>query len=252
MVSDFVPKEYELNLRKKHPISLSFGGDYELSFGGIIDRLDVCTIDGKRYVRIIDYKTSRKHINSETLGGGANLQMLLYLFSATDKGAPYEDYEPAGVLYSPVSISDIAIEKSRSSEPNIAAVNSSLKMNGIVLGDIKVLEAMEKNVPGNFVPARLTKNGDLDARSSCISRDGMKRLRDFTYKKLTDMAESLLDGNCEAIPLVSGGKVPCSYCSYINICDNSLLTRYRTADEDSIAEAEEILSKKNNADKEEE
>lgn len=252
MVSNFVPKEYELNLRKKHPISLPFGGDYELSFGGIIDRLDICTIDGKRYVRIIDYKTSRKHINSETLGGGANLQMLLYLFSATDKGAPYEDYEPAGVLYSPVSISDIAIEKSRSSEPNIAAVNSSLKMNGIVLGDIKVLEAMEKNVSGNFVPARLTKNGDLDARSSCISRDGMKKLRDFTYKKLTDMAESLLDGNCEAIPLVSGGKVPCSYCSYINICDNSLLTRYRTADEDSIAEAEEILSRKNNADKEEE
>lgn len=252
MASDFIPREYELNLRQKHPVNLPFGGDHELSFGGIVDRLDTCTIGENKYVRIVDYKASRKHITAETLGGGVNLQMLLYLFSATDKGGPYEGYEPAGVLYSPVQISEIALEKSRNNEPNIGAVNSSLKTNGLVLGDKDVLEAMEKNILGNYIPARLTKSGALDARSSCISRESMDHLRDFTYKKLTDMAESLLEGSCEAVPLVSGGSVPCSYCSYVNICDNSLLTRYRTADEESVAEAEEILSQKTDSSKEDE
>ena len=105
---------------------------------------------------------------------------------------------------------------------------------------------------GKYIPARLTKNGAIDSRSSCISRESMSRLRSFAHKKLTDMAESLLEGSCEAIPLVSGGKVPCSYCSYINICDNSLLTRYRTADAESVAEAEEILNHKTDHEKEEE
>lgn len=253
MASDFVPRDYELNLRRKHPVVLEFGdGDYKLSFGGVVDRLDTCTVGDEKYVRIVDYKPGKKYINAETLGGGTNLQMLLYLFSVTEKGGPYEGYEPAGVLYAPVQINDISLEKSRNNEPNISAVNAALKTNGLVLGDADVLEAMENGAAGKYIPARLTKDGTIDSRSACISRDSMKRLRNFVHKKLTGMAESLLEGNCEAVPLVSGGKIPCSYCRYINICDNSLLTRYRTADEESIAEAEEILSHKTDAEKEEE
>lgn len=253
MASDFVPRDYELNLRRKHPVILEFGdGRYRLSFGGVVDRLDTCTIGDEKYIRIVDYKPGKRYINAETLGGGTNLQMLLYLFSATDKGGPYEDYTPAGVLYAPVQIADITLEQSRNDELNIAAVNSSLKTNGLVLGNVGVLEAMENGAAGKYIPARLTKNGAIDSRSSCISGESMSRLRSFAHKKLTDMAESLLEGSCEAIPLVSGGKVPCSYCSYINICDNSLLTRYRTADAESVAEAEEILSHKTDHEKEEE
>ena len=58
------------------------------------------------------------------------------------------------------------------------------------------------------------------------------------------MAESLLDGDAEAVPLVLSGKVPCTYCDYVNICDNSELLRQRTPDEEDIAEAADILGKK--------
>ncbi len=250
MASDFIPNAYEVKLRNEHSVVLPFGDGYKLSFGGIIDRVDSCSIGDKKYIRIFDYKSSRKNITPLTLAGGINLQMLLYLFASTETGGLYEGYEPAGVLYSPVQISDIKLEKHRINTINSTALKSSLKTSGLILSDIEVLEAMEKNISGNFIPARLNKNGSIDEKSSCISAEGMKQLKDYTYKKLTEMAESLLMGNAEAVPLINGNNTPCSFCNYGDICDNSLMTRYRTADETSISEAEKILSLK--ADKKQE
>lgn len=244
MASDFVPHDFELDLRDSHSVIIPFADGKKLSFGGIVDRADVCRIDDNNYLRIIDYKSSRKEITAESLASGINMQMLLYLFAATDKGGVYEGYEPAGVLYSPVRISDVHLESHKIDSKNSNAVRSSLRTIGLVVGDKDVLEAMEKNVRGEFIPVKLDKNGVPDKNSNCISEDGMTLLRNYTYKKLTSMAESLLDGDAEAVPLLLSGKVPCTYCDYVNICDNSELLRQRTPDEEDIAEAAGILGKK--------
>ena len=97
---------------------------------------------------------------------------------------------------------------------------------------------------GEFIPVKLDKNGVPDKNSECISAEGMTLLRNYTYGKLVSMAESLLDGNAEAVPLVMSGKIPCTYCDYVNICDNSELTSQRLPDEAQVAEAAEILGKK--------
>lgn len=244
MASDFIPHSYELDLRNQHSVSINFGEKYRLEFGGVVDRADICEIDGEKYVRIVDYKSSRKNITPVTLGSGINLQMLMYLFSATDKGGEYEDCQPAGVLYSPVQLQDFSPESCKINSFNSEMLNSSLKTSGLVLSDMKVLDAMEKGVEGNYIPVKMKKSGELYADSSCISREAMERLRDFSYRKLKEMAEMLLAGNAEAVPLVYGGTVPCTYCNYVNICDNSKLERFREPDPDSVAEAAEIMEVK--------
>ena len=244
MASDFIPHSFELDLRESHSVVLPFGNGKMLSFGGIVDRADVCTVGDEDYIRIIDYKSSRKNITAETLAGGINMQMLLYLFASTDKGGLFEGFQPAGILYSPVRISDIHLDSYKLETKNSSAVNSALRTSGLVLGDIDVLEAMEKGVKGEFIPVKLDKNGVPDRNSECISADGMNLLRNYTYKKLVSMAESLLNGDSEAIPLIIDGKNPCTYCNYINICDNSELTRHRCPDEVEIEEAKAILGRK--------
>ena len=246
MASDFVPHRFELDLRDSHSVILPFGDGRKLSFGGIVDRADVCGIGDEKYLRIIDYKSSRKEITAETLACGINMQMLLYLFASTDKGGIYEGYEPAGVLYSPVRISNIEQENNKVETKNMAAVSSALRTSGLVLGDMDILEAMEKNVRGEFIPVKLDKTGVPDKRSSCISAEGMTLLRNYTYGKLKNMAESLLEGDAEAVPLLLKKNLPCTYCEYINICDNSELLRQRTPDDEAVAEAQEILGKKYN------
>ena len=170
--------------------------------------------------------------------------MLLYLFAATDNGGIFEKYTPAGVLYSPVRISDVHLEAFRIDTKNSNAINSALRTSGLVLGDKEVLQAMERNINGEFVPVKLDKNGVPDKYSECISEEGMHILKNYTYKKLTGMAESLFSGDVDAVPLVLDGKMPCTYCNYINICDNSEMTRYREPIETDIAEVQAILDNK--------
>ena len=239
MASDFTPESYELDIRNDSPVRLKFGGKYDLTFGGIIDRVDTCNIGGKEYVRIVDYKSSRKHITPVTLGSGINLQMLLYLFAATENSGVYSGYIPAGVLYSPIRISSIKLEERRIGSLNEESIRSGLKTTGLVLGDIPVLEAMENGIGGSYIPAKLTKSGELDKNSSCIAPEGMSELRKFTYNKLIDMAESLLEGNAAAEPLITDGKLPCEFCSYSDICGNDV--KQREPDPESVAEAERIL-----------
>ena len=246
-VTSFTPHAFEVNLNERNPVVLPFGDGYKLVFGGIIDRVDTCTIDDNKYVRIIDYKSSKKFITPETLGSGINLQMLLYLFASTDEDGIYDGFIPSGVLYSPVQIAEneVKTDDMKDDSENIGVINSSLKASGLVLSDYKVLYAMEENIKGNFIPVKMNKDGEMSKRqNSCITSEGMKQLRKFAYKKLSEMAESLLEGDAEALPLLTGKYLPCENCDYINICDNSLMKRYRTPDEKSMAEAEEILNHK--------
>lgn len=241
MASEFIPREYELDLRSKAPIKLRFGKKYDLTFGGIIDRVDTCNVDGTDYIRIVDYKSSVHKITPETLAAGVNLQMLLYLFSVTEKKGLYSDHLPAGVLYSPIRIKEVELDMRRIDELNTSAIKSSLKTTGLILNELPVLEAMEKGIAGNYIPARLKKSGDLDRYSSCITSEGLERLRSYTYSKLTDMAESLLSGNAEASAMIIDGSDPCQYCGYADICGNQLTEKRRTPDPESVAEAADIL-----------
>lgn len=250
MASDFTPDAFELNLRDSHPVEIRFSDGHKLSFGGIIDRADTCTIGDKRYLRIIDYKSSQKQINASTLASGENMQMLLYLFAATESGGVYQDHFPAGVIYSPIQIGKLDTEEARIDSVNEALLDSKLKGSGLVLSDHAVLDSMEKGIAGRFIPAELKKDGSLTERSSCISPAGMRKLKDFTYGKLKCMAEDLLSGDAEAVPMVLGGKSPCMYCRFGDICGNSDMHELRTPDPADIAAAQEILGMK--SDREEE
>ncbi|MBR0140827.1 MAG: PD-(D/E)XK nuclease family protein, partial [Ruminococcus sp.] len=245
MASDFMPKDYEIKIENEKSVTLPFGKGNILRFSGKIDRVDECIIDDKKYMRIIDYKSSKKEINSENLASGLNMQMLLYLFAATDSGGIYDGYVPAGVLYSPVKIKDIAIDDSKDKSFNQSEVNKSLKTTGLVLGSKKVINAMEKNGAGNYIPAKIGAKGDISKTSSCISSEGMKKLKEYTYGKLVEMAESLLSGNAEPVPLMSGKSSPCDFCGYADICgnsDGSIISR--TPDEEELEKVEKILSDK--------
>lgn len=247
MASSFEPKVFEVDLRKEKnfsPLELEFGTNKKLSFGGIIDRADVCTINDKKYLRIVDYKSSAKKIDSVNLANGINMQMLLYLFSITENGNTFSDYMPAGVLYSPIDINKIEIDKKRSEIENTSCIDSSLKSAGLVLSDINVLEAMEHNISGKYIPVKLDKTNNIDKNSSCITDDGFTKLKEYAYKKLTDMAESVYDGDADANPLLNDKKMPCQYCEYTNICGHTGNSKYRDAAKTDTTEIDEILLNK--------
>ena len=98
MASDFVPDAFELDIRKGHNLKLKYAEGKTLLFGGIVDRIDVCNVGDEKYLRIIDYKSSKKQINEVSLASGINMQTLTYLFAVCDENGAYSDYKPAGVF----------------------------------------------------------------------------------------------------------------------------------------------------------
>ena len=153
--------------------------------------------------------------------------MLLYLFSVTATGGFYSDTIPAGVLYMPSG--SIEIGRNRTGDDDTDAyLNKFYRMSGVVLKELKVLRAMEENIAGIYIPAKLTadavKKGtfELDkVRSRCLTRPQFERLRTHIQELLENMASDLLDGDVSARPLkYDPQKDVCTYCDYKEICGN--------------------------------
>lgn len=243
MASDFTPVRFEFDLRGENALRLPFADGKELRFGGIADRLDVCEVDGRKYLRVIDYKSSGKSIDEFTLAAGTNLQMLLYLFAATEKGAAFEGHEPAGALYTPISLDEFNAEAAKQSTFNQGLVDSLLRNQGILIDDLAVIEAMEHDIKGRFIPARITKSGGLDSRSSVMPAGNMDLLKETVYSRLIEAAESMLAGHTEAIPLAKGKTKPCTYCQFSNICGNPEGSIFRVPDDEKLVAAAAVLGK---------
>ena len=105
---------------------------------------------------------------------------------------------------------------------------------------------MEHDIQGRFIPVKLTKQNQIDKRSSCITSEALSELENYTYAKLKKMAESVHDGIADASPLVfSETDNPCLYCNFSNVCGitpgSNRRDPYAAADIDTV---EAILEKK--------
>lgn len=227
MASDFVPIDFEARFSDKKSIKLGFGNGNTVAFRGAIDRVDFFEKNGKKYIRIIDYKSSQKKIDVESLANGVRIQMLLYLFVSTEKNGIYSGYVPSGVLYTPVRLDYQTEEDSKGSGYDSNNFNKALKSYGLILDNDDVLEATEHG-RSKFVDSK-----------SIISEENMERLRNFLYSNITEIAELIHEGDVEANPLESA----CTYCGFSHICGKSGKKSKRKADGAKKDEVSEILGK---------
>ena len=89
-------------------------------------------------------------------------------------------------------------------------------MNGLLLSDQRVLEAMEHGLEGRFIPYKQGGRGRSD--SSLYSADEFEQLKNLVFKKMTDMVEQLYNGEVMAEPLCKKNSGPCDYCDFRTAC----------------------------------
>lgn len=218
----FNPVDYELSIHPEEEtdtdgvLSLRLpitGGSVQVR--GKVDRVDLFVrFDGTAYVRVVDYKTGSTKFELCELTAGLGMQMLLYLFILCDNSRRYLEQEgvlrPAGVLYHPLS--DLVISRGNDATDRL----KQMRMNGLVLDDASVVLAMEKETSGNFIPAKLNKEGK--PTGSVVTLQQFNLLRGVVEDLLVQMGESLLDGDIAALPLKRGESLPCQYCDYRAVC----------------------------------
>lgn len=224
--------EYEISSNSKIKcLKVPINCDSSIYIGGKIDRIDMCTINNKKYIRIIDYKTGNKSINFTDLHRGLNLQMLIYLLAIYQNGEEeFGDFVPAGILYMPATgaMKSYAIsERNPSNEKIEEIIKKGFRKNGLILNSPENIEAMEKIEEGNcgqYIPLRISKDGKIfknDAEKFLICKFELDSLFVFVKNQIKKMYRSLLDGVIEQAPInISENKtISCDYCDYREICN---------------------------------
>lgn len=222
--SEFEPVRFELPIRQGGevaPLELCLENQTKVSIEGIVDRVDLMEKDGRKYVRVVDYKSGSKLFKLDDVYYGLNLQMLIYLFSIWKNGkGQLKDCLPAGVLYLPAKDHIITASRETTDEQIEKEHRKKYKMNGLILEDPVCVAGMEREVSGVFIPVKTKSDGSFDARSSLASLEQMGCIQKHIEFVLSEMAQHLQQGKIEAVPSNGLGYEPCKYCDYKSICQH--------------------------------
>ena len=202
------------------PVELDDGAGHTVRVVGTIDRVDAMPLNGRTWLRVVDYKTGSKKFDLKEVYHGLDCQMLLYLFTLERNGeALFPGATAAGVEYLLADPSPVTGARPESGQ-NGTPAPPTYPLDGLLLDDSGICRAMDTRGTGEFVPLNFNKNGDVSAasRKHLASPEKMTRIRDHLDELLTRMAQDLYGGRIAAEPFVPGGRSPCQYCDYRSVC----------------------------------
>lgn len=215
--SQFEPVSFEQTIGNDEgaiqPVSLQTQDGHQIKVIGTIDRVDAFRRGEQTWIRVVDYKTGDKNFKLDEVYCGLDCQMLLYLFTLTRNGKNiFHNPAPAGVLY---LMADPAPKLQLRDE---AEKEKVFRLDGILIDDISVLHAMDKDCKGLFIPLSFNKDGSPRTSKKLADLSKLGRIQEHIDKLIVDMASELFNGKIDAEPLCPAGKCPCDYCDYITVC----------------------------------
>lgn len=214
--SAFEPVAFELQIGegKAVPSPVFKVGNAEIRIEGTADRVDTAVIQGKKYLRVLDYKSGKKSFLLDEVYYGLNLQMLIYLFSICENGSgALGGAAPAGALYVPAQGGYIVSPRGTDPYQLEKQRHKQYVMNGLLLSDEDVLRGMEYDLNGDYIPYIEGKSTD-----ALYSAQELAKLWRLVEEKIEAMATQLYSGGIAAVPSCRNGDSPCNFCDYRTAC----------------------------------
>ncbi len=222
--SEFVPYGYEIEFKDGKlfaPIKIKIDESYTMNIIGKIDRVDVLNDDDKMYVRIVDYKSSRKDLKLDDIKEGISLQLITYLDSFIEnmkKEKKVNYVLPAGMLYfnlsdKLVNLKDYTNDEEKMKDETIKA----LRMKGIFLKDVKIIEKMDKKLATEKRLIDISKSTlNKNTTNRALSKNEYNELFIQTKEILSKIGNELING---VVRIKPNKKCEyCKYCNYSSVC----------------------------------
>lgn len=192
----------------------------KISVTGRIDRYDIMEEAGKKYVRIVDYKSSPVSLSEQEVKAGIKLQLITYL-NAVIASYPEGIAVPGGALYFKFG-DDIAAENSHVSSSASPAREKQFVMNGFVLDDRRVLDGMTGGRESGIIGGRLLSGGGLSFANSKMlkSEEEFETMKQQAYENIRNAASRITEGTYPIAPSAYADPAPCRYCNMRPICAN--------------------------------
>lgn len=242
--SEFEAKAFELQIDKDgavkpQVIKLDNG---TVQIRGAVDRVDVLEKNGEKYIRVVDYKSGNKEFKLADVLYGLNLQMFVYLFTiCRDKNSAYYGL-PAGVLYMHAARSVYNLGRETAQADLSKEVNREFKMKGLVLYDEShnILEAMEKDLKGKYIPVKTTANNDIKGCFASFEELGVISRK--IESLIAEMGNMLHMGMINQNPIHGKNHdKTCEFCDYSDVCANRRIINPKEMESYTDEEVVEIL-----------
>lgn len=211
--SDFeiFKNEYEFGGLKDgaKPIKIDLPTGDTVYLTGKVDRIDKLDLDGKSYIRIIDYKSGKKKFDLNRLYNGLQIQLLVYLdvLLKDEQNILENQAMPGAMFYFRIDNPMISSTKNMSEEEIEKEILKKLKLDGLLLKDSKVVLSMDKELEAGtgslIVPAKLKKDGDFGSSDALITEKQFDVLRDYVNKKVVELCSEMIGGNIKLEPYES-------------------------------------------------
>ncbi len=230
----FRPYDFEIGFGKKEklpPIVIDLDKGQKMVLDGKIDRVDILDSDGRRFVKIIDYKSGQKSFSLQEIYYGMQLQLLLYLeaFMETDSSNSCNITLPGGVFYFKVNDPMLSASGEMSGEEIERYLRKELRLSGLVLCDEEVLKGLDdsfvpmegdglEKVISEIIPVGVSAKGELRKDSMTADEKRFRFLMDFAQDKAREIGNEIAKGNITVSPYKNKQITPCTYCNYKAVC----------------------------------
>jgi len=241
-MGDFYPYGTEISF-KSEPITgitVDAGAGRRFILTGRIDRVDITDFEGKRYIKIIDYKTGAKKFSYTDLYYGMQLQLMLYLdyFIKTSNTPPA--ILPGGIFYFNIGDPVINANELKSAigtadAENLHTLNTVIlqrfKMSGLMAADADIARAMDNTVVSAAGRSTVINSIQLSAEtetgftknSAVATFDEFALLREHANTKILEVGNDILRGKIDKHPYKNNTATGCDYCDFSAICKFDLI-----------------------------
>jgi ATP-dependent helicase/nuclease subunit B len=198
---------------------------------GKIDRVDVSDINGVYYARVIDYKTGQKSFDLGDVYSGTALQLTLYMgaLAASSEAAFQRVIESAGLYYCRIDDPLVTVDSKMvvNQEQIESLIFEELKLSGMTLDEVSVLEAMDstlfENGYSDFLPISLSKDSTKEnllftKTAQVLSKADFQTVLGACKEKAREISTAIYAGDIEALPLQEKEQLSCDFCAYKALC----------------------------------
>ena len=213
------------------------GDKNELLIGGKIDRVDICNIDGKTYVNVVDYKSGKKEktLDMKEIEAGINVQLTLYIdYCLNEKYANVENPPIfAGSFYFWVDKPRFRYDGLGDSDNN--AWKSEMGYSGMANSDREVLNKVydigkSTETSSKKIKSLNLKNG-YKVSGNYISDEELNSYIEKMHEKINQTVDNINKGIITAKPYKCS---LCKYCQYSSICKKDQLLSNDDEDSDAV------------------
>lgn len=202
------------SINDKKNLLLPFDENKEIMLTGKVDRFDTYDKGDLEYIKVIDYKTNANTKYELTKNYyGLSMQLPLYLKALTG-----ENKLPAGAFYFSVANPNIEIKTTKDLEEIEKLIEDNLKLDGILLNDIDILNNMDTNLENSYMKVSLKKDGSIKKTSNVFTKEGLDLILEHTYDKCIKLIQDIKNLKIDINPYEYSNKMACEHCNYKSIC----------------------------------